>query len=47
MSITWRQVAVLFPEFVQWVAQTHGHLPEECTEDDYTMYANEWRKRGV
>jgi len=46
MSMKWRHVAILFPEFVQWVIRVHGPLPEEFTEDDYTKYASEWLTRS-
>ena len=34
--ITWRRVAQLYPEFVEWVVQTHGpRHSEEVGEEEY------------
>jgi hypothetical protein len=40
MDVTWAQVAVKFPEFVQWVVATQGPLPEgPVEEEDYVRFA--------
>ena len=50
MSLTWRDVAVLDPEFVQWVVQRFGPLPEGPVRPrDHKKYLaafNDYR-RGV
>lgn len=43
-TVQWRTVAMIYPEFVQWVAQTHGPLPEDCTNADYTHFRAEYDK---
>ena len=37
--MTWRDVAVRFPEFVQWVVATNGPLSDEpVTQDEYDRF---------
>jgi hypothetical protein len=41
--MTWRELAAIQPEFVQWVAQRHGGLPEGPIEDaDYERFKAEY-----
>lgn len=40
--IAWRKIAMVEPEFVQWVAQKYGPLPEMCDEKQYVRYAREF-----
>ena len=35
----WRDLAVSYPEFVQWIVQKYGPLPDgEVKEEDYNKY---------
>jgi len=34
-GVTWRDVAVIAPEFVEWVVAAHGPLPEGPVEEDH------------
>lgn len=44
---TWRDLATVHPEFVQWVVQTYGPLPEgEVKEEDYERYRQEFLTLG-
>jgi hypothetical protein len=44
--ITWRYVAQLYPDFVQWVVQTHGpRHTEEVGEEEYTEMRNAYLDR--
>lgn len=39
-KMTWRDVAIAHPEFVQWVVAKHGPLPEgEVDEGQYNLLA--------
>jgi hypothetical protein len=39
--VTWRDVAIQYPEFVQWVAAKFGPLPDgPVTGRDYARYAD-------
>jgi len=45
--LTWRWVATQFPEFVQWVVQRHGPLPDgKVVPEDYDRYAAEYRSES-
>lgn len=40
---TWNQLAKVFPEFVQWIAATHGPLPEgTVTDEDWSRFKAEY-----
>ena len=40
----WKQVAIKYPEFVQWIAQRDGGLPEgEVTREDWDRYSLEYQ----
>jgi hypothetical protein len=46
MSVTptWKELARTYPEFVQWVVQRYGPLPDgPINEADYTRYATEYQ----
>lgn len=39
LPITWRQMVPIFPQFVQWIAQTVGPLPEgNVQKEDYERF---------
>jgi hypothetical protein len=39
----WRHVAVLYPEFVAWVVQKYGPLPDgPVAQEDYEKYARDY-----
>lgn len=43
--MTWKDIAVRFPQFVQWVTQRHGPLPDgEVKQEDYERYKMEWEE---
>lgn len=43
MLIIFRNLAVMYPEFVQWVVQKYGSLPEgQVKKDDYEKYLAEY-----
>jgi hypothetical protein len=45
--MTWHDIAVRYPDFVQWAVQTHGPLPDgEVSEDDYERLALDYKARG-
>lgn len=44
VSITWRELAAHYVEFVQWVAQRHGLPDGPIREDDYTRFKNEYER---
>lgn len=48
MNHTWRDVAVIVPDFVQWIVQKHGPLPEGQVDIElYAHYLAEYvRERG-
>lgn len=36
--MTWRDIAALYPDFVQWVVQVHGPRHDgPVTEEEYTL----------
>lgn len=37
-QVEWRVVAELYPEFVAWLVQTYGPLPEFVDMDTYEEY---------
>ena len=42
--MTWRDVAVRYPEFVQWVVARFGPLPEgPVIQEDYERFANAYQ----
>lgn len=42
-GVTWREVAALYPGFVQWIVAIHGPLPDgEVTIADYERYREEY-----
>lgn len=42
--ITWKELAAEFPEFVQWVVQKYGPLPEgPVSEEEIIRYTEEFR----
>ena len=42
----WRTVAVLMPEFVQWIVQRFGPLPDgEVRREDFERFAAEYEAR--
>lgn len=46
LAITWRELASIFPQFVQWAAQ-RGPLPDgEIREADYSRLAGEFAALG-
>jgi hypothetical protein len=41
---TWKELARTYPEFVQWVVQRYGPVPDGLiNEADYTKYAIEYQ----
>lgn len=41
--MTWRDLALVFPGFVQWIVQTHGPLPDgRVLEEDYNRLKAEY-----
>ena len=36
--VPWNAVAALYPEFVQWLVQTYGPLPEYVDTSTYEHY---------
>lgn len=41
--MTWKDVAVALPEFVQWIVATHGPLPDgEVQQADYERLKTEY-----
>lgn len=32
--MTWKDVAAKYPEFVQWIVQTHGPLPDGAVKQE-------------
>jgi hypothetical protein len=41
--ITWRVLAVYYPEFVEWIVQRHGPLPEGgIVQADYERFRDEY-----
>jgi hypothetical protein len=44
-DITWNDVAYQHPEFVAWVVQRYGPLPEgPVIEEDYERYRTAWER---
>lgn len=43
-EIAWRDITIVLPEFVQWIAQTHGPLPEMADQETYNKYRTEYDK---
>jgi len=44
--MTWRDIAARYPEFVQWIVQRHGGLPDGPVEQaDYERYSAEWEQQ--
>lgn len=44
--MTWQDIAVAYPEFVQWIVATQGPLPEgEVKQDDYEKFRNLYTNR--
>lgn len=47
-TLTWKYVAVRYPEFVQWAVAAHGPLPDgEVRQEDYERLAAEYKEREV
>jgi len=43
--VTWRDLAVRYPEFVQWIVQTYGPLPDgPVIEADYGRFKAAYEK---
>lgn len=43
IRMTWREVAMQHPAFVEWIVQTKGPLPEgEVNSGEYQRYAHEY-----
>jgi hypothetical protein len=43
--MTWRDIAVRFPEFAAWAVQREGPLPDgEVREEDYERLALAYKK---
>lgn len=48
MELTWKHIAAYDPEFVQWVVQRYGPLPDgPVNEADYERYLAAFNGRGV
>jgi len=46
VPITWNQIAIAYPEFVQWVVQTYGPMPEgPIQHEDYVRYKELYENR--
>lgn len=44
--MTWKELAEALPEFVAWIVQRHGGVPEgPITEDDYNRFKAEYEAR--
>ena len=44
--MTWNDVAEVYPEFVQWIAQTQGPLPDgEVRKADFDKFAAKYREK--
>ena len=44
-TMTWRDIAGRYPEFVQWVVQRFGPLPEgEVRREDYERFARAYER---
>ena len=38
--MTWKELAMTLPEFVQWIVQVHGPLPEgTIKQQDYDKFS--------
>ena len=43
---TWNDIARIYPQFVQWVVQKHGPLPDgPAKQADYEKYATAYDAR--
>ena len=43
-TFTWAELAVAFPEFVQWVIQTYCPMPDDTVKrEDYEIYSTVYR----
>lgn len=41
--MTWKDIAVRYPEFIQWAVATHGPLPDgDVKQADYEKLAAEY-----
>lgn len=43
-ELAWRDIAALYPEFVQWAAQKHGPLEETLDEETYNQLKEEYER---
>jgi hypothetical protein len=45
--MTWKELATVYPDFVQWVVQVYGPLPEgDVTEADYERFGTAYDARA-
>lgn len=45
---TWKELAVHFPEFVQWIVQRYGGVPEgPIKREDYLRFQTEYITRST
>jgi hypothetical protein len=45
--MTWKELAVRYPEFVQWCVQKYGPLPEGPIDHrDYAMFMLAYKERN-
>jgi hypothetical protein len=45
--MTWRDLALRYPEFVQWAVQKHGPLPDgPIRQEDYERLKAEFEGEG-
>lgn len=43
--MTWLDLALVYPEFVGWVAQRYGGVPDGAvTEEDYNRFKTEYNE---
>lgn len=42
---TWKDIALFYPHFVQWIVQKYGSVPDgPATEEDYDRFKVEYEK---
>jgi hypothetical protein len=49
VAISWRQMAAMVPQFVQWYIATHGPIPDDMpdiTEGQYNALRAEYEKEA-
>jgi hypothetical protein len=45
-NVTWKDLTVQYPEFVQWVVARFGPLPDgKVTQADYECFAEAYRNQ--